>query len=102
MYDKTRRPQISTDQHGSGEVIHNLGRQRPRIKRCFESAGALLTVPHPRLPRDPRLLEFIRVNSCESLAEFVIYFWNFISTVTCTGTGLPSFLAGENFQVLTV
>ena len=30
------------------------------------------------------------------------YFANFISTVTCTGTALPSFLAGENRHVLTV
>src|SRR5271166_1500148 len=30
------------------------------------------------------------------------YLWNFISTVTCTGTGLPFFSAGLNFHFLTV
>src|SRR5271166_5868280 len=32
IYEKTRRPQISADRHGSVEAIYNLGRQRPRIK----------------------------------------------------------------------
>src|SRR5208337_5565012 len=30
------------------------------------------------------------------------YLWNFISTVTCTGTGFPFFSAGLNFHFLTV
>ena len=30
------------------------------------------------------------------------YFWKCISTVTFTGTALPSFFAGENFQLRTV
>src|SRR5215472_11556484 len=42
-----------------------------------------------------------RVDRCDSWRN-LFYFWNFISTVICTGTGLPSLFAGENVHFLTV
>src|SRR5215472_18736037 len=42
-----------------------------------------------------------RVDRCDTWRN-LFYFWNFISTVICTGTGLPPLFAGENFHFFTV